>query len=134
MKLKLNPEKTEFIIIVDRQVRESLIQKFPSKLLGNSISPTDTDKNLGITFDSGNTFISHITKVCCACYYNLNEANLQKIQNALCRIVFRLDRTDHCHHFFKNYTDSLLHTASCLNTIYLLSRPSNSPNPYTYHP
>ena len=135
VKLKLNPEKTEFIIIGDRQTRESLIQKFPTQLLGNSISPTDTLKNLGVTFDSGNTFTSHITKLCHACYYHLrdlrrickflsvgtaallehsmissrleycnsllygvskcNVAKLQKIQNILCRIVFRFDRTSH---------------------------------------
>ena len=29
VKLKLNLEKTEFVIIVDRQARQSLIQKFP---------------------------------------------------------------------------------------------------------
>ena len=46
VKLKLNPEKTEFIIIGDRQARESFINKFPTQLLGNSISPTDTVKNL----------------------------------------------------------------------------------------
>ena len=134
-KLKLNPEKTEFIIIGDRQARESLINKFPTQLLGNSISPTDTVKNLGVIFDSGNTFSNHITNMCRACYYHLkdlrrirkflsvetaallansmissrldycnsllygiskyNVAKLQKIQNALCRIVFRLDRTSH---------------------------------------
>ena len=129
MKLKLNPEKTEFIIVGDRQARESLIQKFSTQLLGNSISPTNMVKNLGVPFDSGNTFTSHITKVCCACYYHLKDlrgirkflsvetaalvansmissrldycnsllygvskyhvAKLQKIQNALCRIVDR---------------------------------------------
>ena len=135
VKLKLNPEKTEFIIIGDRQARESLINKFPTQLLGNSICPTDTVKNLGVTFDSGNTFTSHITNMCRACYYHLkdlrcirkflsldtaallaktmissrldycnsllygvskfNVTKLQKIQNALCSIVFRLDRTSH---------------------------------------
>ena len=135
VKLKLNPEKTEFIIIGDRQARESLINKFPTQLLGNSISPTDTVKNLGVIFDSENTFSNHITNMCRACYYHLkdlrrirkflsvetaallansmissrldycnsllygiskyNVAKLQKIQNALCRIVFRLDRTSH---------------------------------------
>ena len=133
MKLKLNPEKTELIIIGDRQSRESFILKFPTHLLGTSVSPTDTVKNLGVTFDFGNTFTSHITRICPACYYHLKDlrrihkflsvktaallANsmissqldhcnsllygvskyivikLQKIENALCRIVFRLDRT-----------------------------------------
>ena len=118
-----------------RQARECLINKFPTQLLGNSISPTDTVMNLGVTFDSLNTFTSHITNMCRVCYYHLNDlrhirkylsvetaallansmissridycnsllygvskykvAKLQKIQNALCRIVFRLDRTSH---------------------------------------
>ena len=57
VRLKLNPEKTEFTII-------GLTQKFPTQLFGNSISPTNEVKNLGVTFDSGTTFASHITKVC----------------------------------------------------------------------
>ena len=73
VKLKLNPEKTEFIIIGDGQARESPIKKYPTQLLGNSISPTDTVKNLGVTFDSGNTFTSHLTNMCCACYYHLKD-------------------------------------------------------------
>ena len=135
VKLKLSPEKTEFIIIGDRQARECLINKFPTQLLGNSVSPTKTVKNLGVTFGSGSTFTNHITNMCHTCYYHLkdlrrihkylsvktadllsnsmissrldycnsqlygvskyNVAKLQKIQNALCRIVFRLDRTSH---------------------------------------
>ena len=73
MKLKLNLEKTEFIIVGDRQARESFMEKFPTQLLRNSISSTNVVKNLCITFDSGNTFTSHITKVCCACYYHLKD-------------------------------------------------------------
>ena len=109
------------------------MQKFPIQFLGNSISPTNEVKNLGVTFDSGNIFASHITKVCPACYYRLkdfrhisiflsvetaallansmissridhcnsllcgvnkyNVAKLQKIQNALCRIFLRLNKT-----------------------------------------
>ena len=46
VKLKFNPEKTEFIIIGDRQARESLMQKFPTQLIGNSISPTDSQELL----------------------------------------------------------------------------------------
>ena len=49
------------------------MQKFPTQFLRNSISPTNEVKNLGVTFDSGNTFASHITKVCCVCYYPLKN-------------------------------------------------------------
>ena len=70
VRLKINAEKTEFTVIGDKQARESLVQKFPTQFLGNSISSPNEVKNLGVTFDSGNTFASHITKVCCACYYH----------------------------------------------------------------
>ena len=72
--VKLNPKKTEFIIIRDRQARVSLINKFLTQLLGNSISPTDTVKNLGVTFDSGNAFTGHITNMCHACYYHVKDS------------------------------------------------------------
>ena len=73
VRLKLNPEKTEFTVIGNRQARELIMQIFPTQFLGNSISPTNKVKNLGVTFDSGNTFASHITKVCRACYYHLKD-------------------------------------------------------------
>ena len=64
VKLKLSSlAKTEFPIIVDRQARESLMQKFPTQFLGKFISPTNEVKNLCVSFDSRNTFDSHIIKV-----------------------------------------------------------------------
>ena len=114
---------------------DSLMQKSATKFLGNSISPTNKVKNLGVTYNCGYTFASHITKVCHACYYHLkdlrhiqkflsvetaallansmisnqidychsllygvnkyNVAKSKKIRNALCRTVFRLDKTIH---------------------------------------
>ena len=74
------------------------MQKFPTQLLGNSIPHTYTVKNLSVTFGSGNTFTSHIAKVCRVCYYSeskYNAAKLQKILNRICRIVFRIHRTSH---------------------------------------
>ena len=81
VKLKLNPEKTEFTIIGDKQARKSLMRKFLTQLLENSISPTNEVKNLGVTFDSGNTFASHITNVCCTCFYHLKD--FQRIRKFL---------------------------------------------------
>ena len=71
--LKLNQEKTEFIIISDRQAREFYTEKFPTQLLGNSISPMDVVKKLGVNFNSGNTFTSNIAKVCHACHNHLMD-------------------------------------------------------------
>ena len=53
VKLTLNPKKIELNISGDRHARESLIQKFPTQLLGNSISPTNHVKNLCVSFVLG---------------------------------------------------------------------------------
>ena len=141
VKLKLNPEKTEFIIIGQKAIRESLAPNFPAPHLQNNISPSVEVKNLGVIFDSDNSFDNHIAKVCRACYYHLrdlrrirkflgvetaillanvmvssrldycnsllygvsksNIAKLQRVQNALCRIIFRLDKMSHVTPFLK---------------------------------
>ena len=69
---KLNPEKKEFTVIGDRP-GSPLCKNFPPSFLEILSPPTNKVKNLGVTFDSGNTYASHITKVCRACYYHLKD-------------------------------------------------------------
>ena len=73
VKLKLNLEITEFIIIGQKAFRELLAPNFPVPLLQNNISPSAEVKNLGVTFDSDNSFDNHVAKVCRACYYHLRD-------------------------------------------------------------
>ena len=141
VKLKLNPEKNKFIIIGQKAIRESLAPNFPVPLLQNNISLSVEVKNLGVIFDSDNSFDNHVAKVCRACYYHLHDlrqirkflgaetaillanamvssrldycnsllygvsksniAKLQRVQNALCRIIFRLDKMSHVTPFLK---------------------------------
>ena len=81
VKLKLNPEKNEFIIIGQKAIRESLAPNFPVSLLQNNISPSVEVKNLGVIFDSDNSFDNHVAKVFRACYYHL--CDLRRIRNFL---------------------------------------------------
>ena len=73
VKLKLNPEKNEFIIIGQKAIRESLAPNFPVPLLQKNITPSVEVKNLGVIFDSDNSFDNHVAKVCRACYYHLRD-------------------------------------------------------------
>ena len=63
-KLKLNPDKTEFIVFGSKSQREKLNQSFPVNILGNLISPIDAVRNLGVWFDSDFSFSCHVMKVC----------------------------------------------------------------------
>ena len=55
VKLKLNPEK-KIIVIGQKAIRESLAPNFDVPLLQNNVSPSVEVKNLGVIFDSDNSF------------------------------------------------------------------------------
>ena len=57
VKLKLNPDKIEFIIFVHNNTRDPHIPKLPITFLQNSINNGRDSENLAVTFDSENTFI-----------------------------------------------------------------------------
>ena len=169
VKLKLNPEKTEFIIMGQKATRESLAPNFPVPLLQNNISPSVEVKNLGVTFDSDNSFDNHVAKVCRACYYlrdllrirkflsdetailltnamvssrldycnsllygvsKSNIAKLQRVQNALCRIIFRLDKMSHVTPFLKKLHWLLIQHHILLSIISWYSRLSIFHSPH----
>ena len=134
-KLKLNPDKTEFIVTGDDQIRSSLKSSFPVSLLGNTMKPAESVKNLGVILDAENSMERHVANLCPISYYHLRElrrvrrylnhetavkvanalvssrldycnsllyntkraytSRLQKVQNALCWTVCKLNKYSH---------------------------------------
>ena len=47
-KLKLNPDKTEFIVFGSNHQRDKLSKFLPAQILGNPLTPTEAVKNLGV--------------------------------------------------------------------------------------
>ena len=47
-KLKLNPDKTEFIILGSKRQRDKLKACFPIDILGSPLCPVDSVRNLGV--------------------------------------------------------------------------------------
>ena len=68
-KLKLNSDKTDFIVIGDDQIKSSLKSSFPLSLLGNTIKPAELVKNLGAFLDAGNSMQRHLANLCRISYY-----------------------------------------------------------------
>ena len=62
-KLKLNPDKTEFILIGSKNNCKKLLPHFPIDILGNRVSPAQSVKNLGVVFASNFTFSDHVSQV-----------------------------------------------------------------------
>ena len=63
-KLKLNPEKTEFVIIGSKNQRDKLKRHFPADILSNPLHPSESVENLGVWFGSEFSFTKHIQSVC----------------------------------------------------------------------
>ena len=72
-KLKLNPDKTDFIIFGSKRQRDKLKTCFPIDILGNSLCPADSVKNLGVWFDSDFSLSKHVQNVCKSCFVKLRD-------------------------------------------------------------
>ena len=80
-KLKLNPEKTEFLLIGHDRQRRKYLDLFPYTLLNIPTSSAEKARNLGVIFDVDLSLKSHVSSVCNACYYHLRD--LRRIRRHL---------------------------------------------------
>ena len=72
-KLKLNADKTEFLIIGTPMQRAQLDVFSPTHILSQSITPATSVLNLGVTFDENFSFKQHISKTCRCCFYHIRD-------------------------------------------------------------
>ena len=61
-KLKLNPDKTEFIVFGSKIQHEKLNKSFSVNILGNFLSTVGVVRNLRVWFDSDFSFSRHVQK------------------------------------------------------------------------
>ena len=72
-KLKLNPDKTEFLLIGNQCHRSKFSSKFPIEILGNLLSPSPFARNLGVTMDADFNFQRHINNTVKSCHYHIRD-------------------------------------------------------------
>ena len=82
-KLKLNADKTDFIIFGSKSQQDKLNPFFPVNTLGESLIPSDAIKNLGVWFDSDFSFTKHVKSVCKLCF--IQRRDLRQIRQYLTR-------------------------------------------------
>ena len=71
--LKLNPDRTEFVLIVSKVQREIFSKCFPTRLLAQEVTPSPSARNLGIIFDIVLNVKSHISGISRTCYYHIRD-------------------------------------------------------------
>ena len=80
-RLKLNPDKTEFLLIGNKVQRAKFSDMFPVDLMGSCVSPSSSARNLGIVFDENLSWKKHINTLCRNCYYHIRD--LRRIRKHL---------------------------------------------------
>jgi hypothetical protein len=110
-KLKLNPDKTEFLLIGHEQQRKKYLSQFPIPLMGVDTKPAEKPaRNLGVMFDNNFNFRSHVSQVCSSCYYHIRDMrrirrhlsldNAKSLASALVS-----SRLDYCNSLLFNIAD-----------------------------
>ena len=111
-KLKLNPDKTEFTFFGSKKQRERLNACFPIDILGNTLHPTESVRNLGVWFDSDFSFSKYIQNVCKGCFIQLRDfRNIRQFLTAAVSVAnaFVSSRLDYCNSLFRSLSKFNLH-------------------------
>ena len=71
--LKLNPDKTEFLLIGNERQWSKYLSMFPIVLLGVETYPAKSARNLGVIFNKKFNFCSHISAICSSCIHPIQD-------------------------------------------------------------
>ena len=69
-RLKLNPSKTDFLLIGHEEQRKKYLSRFPITLMGIDGNPSASARNLGVAFDQKFNFRKRVSQVCNSCFYH----------------------------------------------------------------
>ena len=72
-KLKLNPDKTQFLLIANERQRSKYLSMFPIEHFKVKTNPEKYAGHLGVIFGKTFTFHSHISAMCSSCFYNMQD-------------------------------------------------------------
>ena len=62
-KVRLNPDKTKFIVFGSKVLRNKLSHLFPVNILGKLSSPSEKVRNLGVIFDFSFRFSAQVSSI-----------------------------------------------------------------------
>ena len=118
-KLKLDPDKTEFIIFGLKRQRDKLKACFQFDILGRPLYPVDSIKNLGVWFDSYFSLSKHVQNVCKSCFVKLHDFRhvrrfLTHDVSVLVAVALVSSRLDYCNSLFRSLSKFNLRKLQCI--------------------
>ena len=117
--VKLNPDKTEFIIFGSKRQRDKLKTCFTIDILGNPLLPVDSVKNLGVWFNSDFSLSKYVQNVCKSCFVKLHDFRhvrwfLTHDVSVLVANALVSSRLDYCNSLFRSLSKFNLHKLQCI--------------------
>ena len=132
--LKLNPDKTEFIIFGSHAQLKKLDPYLPVKIFGNFMHPAVVVKNLGVWFDANFSFANHVRNICKTCFIQIRD--LRRVRKHLTDEAAILaanalvsSRLDYCNSLFRSLSSLNMHKLQCIQNT--LARIVTNCNKYT---
>ena len=112
-RLSVNPSKTEFLLIGNRQQRSKLPTQSIS-FAGNILNPTQSARNLGVIFDSDLSLTKHISSICQISFLHIRQfrrirSSLDLNSAILLANALVSSRLDSCNSLLYGLPDSLVH-------------------------
>ena len=132
--LKLNPDKTEFIIFGSHAQLKKLDPYLPVKIFGNFMHPAVVVKNLGVWFDANFSFANHVRNICKTCFIQIRD--LRRVRKHLTDEAAILaanalvsSRLDYCNSLFRSLSSLNMRKLQCIQNT--LARIVTNCNKYT---
>ena len=114
-KLKLNPDKTMFIVFGSKRQRDKLKGYFPSTNLGSLLHPAEWVKNLFVRFDSDFSLSKHVQNVCKSCFVQLCDfRHVRHDASVLVSNALVSSQLDYCNSLFRSLSKFNLHKLQCI--------------------
>ena len=113
-KLKLNPDKTAFIVFGSKRQRD----KFPTTILGSPFCPAESVRNLGVCFDSDFSLRKHVQNVCKSFVQLCDLRHVRRFltHDALVLVANILvsSQLDYCNSLFRSFSRFNLCRLQCI--------------------
>lgn len=112
-RLRLNPDKTEFIWFASNYNLKHASLPMQLKLVSDDIMIEDSIRDLGVYFDSMLTLNSNVSKVLRICFYELRQLRYLSRSLSNCNVKMLLhalisSRLDYCNSIYAGQPDTLL--------------------------
>ena len=131
--LKLNPDKTEFIIFRSNAYLKKLDPYLPVRIFGNFMHLAVVVKNLGVWFDANFSVGDHVRNICKTCFFQIRDLrhvrkHLTDEAVILAANALVTSHLDYCNSLFRSLSSLNMRKLQCIQNT--LARTVTNRNKY----